>query len=447
MTLRSRLVLGAVLVAIVVLGGSWAVSVRQGSFVLAETDARLERLIPVARAAARRLDDRNKAPQALVSAVSDAWIGRMSLDGEITTLIAPPDDPMLVPDFSRADAGDEPSTHGTSTGRSETVRVLSRVQGNGQRLIVAIPMDDGAAMLSGIRRISLLLAGAVIGLLALMVWWVNRLGISPLSGMTVAARRIASGDTGHRVPSPSGNAEAAVLADALNSMVDELRMSDERIRQFVADASHELRTPLTTVRGYSDLYESGALHTEPQVADAMRRIRSEADRMNRIVSDLLELRGVEETPLALSPHRLDRIVAQCAADLRVANPLRRVTVDCVECTVNVDAARITQAVMALGTNAVEHTHADSDITMTVQTLPGTARIEVTDNGPGIAPEHLDRLFERLYRADQARTSGANSGIGLSVVAAIVRAHGGRYGVNSAPGKGAMFWVEIPLRGD
>lgn len=447
MTLRSRLLLGAVLVALVVLGGSWAVSVRQGSFVLAETDARLERLLPVARAAARRLDDRAKAPQALVSAVSDAWIGRLSPGGEPVTLIAPTDDPSLVPDLGPAGLGDGPSTHGTVSGMSDTVRVISGVQGNGQRLVVAIPMDDGMEMLAGIRRISLSLAAAVLALLALLVWWVNRLGIAPLAGMTEAARRIASGDTDHRVPSPEGNAEAAVLADALNAMVDGLKRSDERIRQFVADASHELRTPLTTVRGYSDLYESGALHTEPQVADAMRRIRSEADRMNRIVSDLLELRGVEETLLSLALHRLDGIVAQCAADLRVAHPLRRITVDTVECTVNVDAARITQAVMALGTNAVEHTHDDADITMTVVTLPGTARLEVTDNGPGIAPEHLDRLFERLYRADKARTAGANSGIGLSVVAAIVRSHGGRHGVNSAPGKGAMFWFELPLPGN
>ena len=443
MTLRSRLLLGAVLVALVVLGGSWAVTVRQGSFVLAETDARLERLLPVARAAARRLDDRAKAPQALVSAVSDAWIGRLSPGGEPVTLIAPTDDPLLVPDIDSADLGDGPSTHGTVSGRSGTVRVISGAQGNGQRLVVAIPMDDGTEMLAGIRRISLSLAAAVLALLALLVWWVNRLGIAPLAGMTEAARRIASGDTGHRVPSPGGNAEAAVLADALNLMVDELKKSDERIRQFVADASHELRTPLTTVRGYSDLYESGALHSEAQVSDAMRRIRSEADRMNRIVSDLLELRGIEERPLALSACSVDGIVEQCAGDLRVANPLRRIDTKTEPCTAEVDAARITQAVMALGTNAVEHTPVDTDIVISVQSVPGAVRVSVTDNGPGIAEEHVGRVFERLYRADKARTSGGNSGIGLSVVAAIVTAHGGQYGVNSAPDEGSVFWFSVP----
>jgi len=443
MTLRSRLLLGAVLVALVVLGGSWAVTVRQGSYVLEETDARLERLVPVARAAARRLDDRAKAPQALVSAVSDAWIGRLSPSGVLTTLIAPPDDAALLPDFGPENVSPGPSTHGTVSGRSSKVRVLTVIQGNGQRLVVAIPLDDGTEMLSGIRRISLTLAVAVICLLVLMVWWVNRLGIAPLVGMTESARRIAAGDTGQRVPSPGGNAEAAVLADALNLMVDELKKSDERIRQFVADASHELRTPLTTVRGYSDLYESGALHTEVQVSDAMRRIRSEADRMNRIVSDLLELRGIEERPLTLSACGVDGIVEQCAGDLRVANPLRRIDTRTEPCTAEVDAARITQAVMALGTNAVEHTPVDTDIVISVESMPGAVRVSVTDNGPGIAEEHLGRVFERLYRADKARTSGGNSGIGLSVVAAIVTAHGGQYGVNSAPDEGSVFWFSVP----
>ena len=444
MTLRSRLLLGTVLVALVVLGGSWAVTVRQGSYVLKETDARLERLVPIARTAARRLDDRAKAPQALVSAVSDAWIGRLSSSGVLTTLIAPLTDMNLLPDFGPEDVDTGPSTHGTVSGRSSKVRVLTGVQGNGQRLVVAIPLDDGTAMLSGIRRISLTLAVAVICLLVLMVWWVNRLGIAPLAGMTESARRIAAGDTVHRVLSPGGNAEAAVLADALNLMVDELKRSDERIRQFIADASHELRTPLTTVRGYSDLYESGALHTEGQVSDAMRRIRSEADRMNRIVSDLLELRGIEERPLTLSACRVDEIVEQCAGDLRVANPLRRIDTKTEPCTAEVDAARVTQAVMALGTNAVEHTPADTDIVISVESVPGAVRVSVTDNGPGIAEEHLGRVFERLYRANKARTSGGNSGIGLSVVAAIATSHGGQYGVNSAPDDGSVFWFSMPI---
>lgn len=444
MTLRSRLLLGAIMVALVVVGASWAVSVRQGSFVLEGADARLERLIPVARAAIKRIDSRDRTPHALVSAVSDAWIGRLSPGGELKTLIAPSDDSTLLPDYPAGDVGPGPSTHGTVSGSTAKVRVMTRALSNGQRLVVAIPLDEGLATVAGIRRISLLLAATVISLLALMVWWVNRLGIAPLAGMTDSARRIAGGDTEHRVKSPAGNVEAGVLADALNSMVDELKKTDDRIRQFVADASHELRTPLTTVRGYSDLYESGALRSEAQVSDAMRRIRSEAIRMDRIVSDLLELRGVEEIRLSLAECRLDEIVRNCAADLRVSSPLRRISVDVTACTARVDAARVTQAVMALGTNATDHTPVETDITLSVVVSPGTARISVTDNGPGMAPEHLERVFERLYRADKARTSGGNSGIGLSIVAAIVNAHGGSCGAESSPGEGSIFWMEFPL---
>ena len=443
MTLRIRLLVGAVVVALVVVGGSWTVSVQHRSFVLDETDARLERLIPVARAAVRKIDNSSKTPQALVNAVSDAWIGRLSPDGTITTVIAPADDPTLLPVVSADSLGQGPSTHGTSSGMATHVRLLSQSQGNGQRIIVAIPMEKGMELLAAINRISVALAAAVITLLMLMVWWVNRLGIAPLEKMTDAARRIAAGHTDVRVPTSPGNAEAAVLADALNSMVDELKRSDERIKQFLADASHELRTPLTTVRGYADLYETGALTTERDFSDAMRRIHSEADRMNRIVADLLELRSVEDTVLTLVPHRIDEILIQCADDLRVAYPERIITTDTVEVAAPVDAARITQVVMALGTNAAEHTPDYATITLSTRQVPGSVRIEVVDTGPGIDNEHVSQLFERMYRVDKVRTSGRHSGIGLSIVAAIVTAHGGRYGVDTDLGEGSRFWVELP----
>jgi two-component system OmpR family sensor kinase len=444
MTLRMRLLLGAALVAAVMLLGSVAVSARQGTFVRDETDARLERLVPVAKAAVRRLDERDKAPTALVSAIADAWIGRFGDNGGLVTLISPADDPGLVPEFAREDITGGPTTRATSSGSTEQVRVTTTRMPNGDIVVIALSMDEGNRMLAGIRTISLLLVLVVVALLGLLVWWVDRLGIAPLARMTESARRIAGGETSHRVPSAPGNTEATALAEALNSMVDELKRSDERIRQFVADASHELRTPLTTVRGYSDLYESGALGTESDVSDAMRRIRSEADRMSRIVTDLLELRGVEEARIVAVPTSIDRLVQQCAADLRVSNPLRRISTTAEPCTATVDPEKITQAVMALGSNATDHTPADAGITFSVTRRPGTVRIEVADDGPGISAEHLDHVFERLYRVDRARSSGGNSGIGLSVVSAIVSAHNGTCGVNSAPGEGSVFWIELPV---
>jgi len=443
-TLRARLLIGSFLVALAALAGSLLVAHRRGAYVREKTDAQLVRLLPAARAAVKRLEENNKAPRALVSFISEAWIGRIDGTGRVTTVVAPADDTLLVPDFGDTDVSAEPSTHGTLSGEARKVRGISGPLADGGRVVVALPVDDGESMIAGLRRVSYMLSAIIVALLALMVWWVVRLGIDPLARMTESARRIAGGDTTHRVPDISGTNEASVLAASLNHMVDELRLADDRTRRFIADVSHELRTPLTTLRGYSDLYESGVLRGEGELADAMRRIRGEADRMERIVNDLIELRGVEEAHLSLAPCNIEGLLEQCASDLRVADPRRRVVVRVQPCSVMADADLILQAVMAMGRNALDHTPADTTITIACTQLVSRVRIEVSDDGPGVAAEHRAHVFERLYRADAGRHgSGRHLGIGLSLVASIVTAHHGSFGLDETPGGGATFWFDLP----
>ena len=444
MTLRTRLVIGSVLVALAALAGSLLVADQQGAYVRKKTDAQLARLLPAARTAVKRLEESNKAPRALVSFISEAWIGRIDGTGRVTTVVAPANDTRLVPDIGAGNVSSQPSTHSTLSGESKRVRCISGLLPDGERVVVALPIDEEESMINGLRRVSFLLGTIVIALLALMVWWVVRLGINPLAEMTDSARRIAGGDTAHRVPEIHGTTEASDLASSLNHMVDELRLADDRTRRFIADVSHELRTPLTTLRGYSDLYESGVLRGESEVSDAMRRIRGEADRMERIVNDLIELRGVEEAHLSLAPCAVNRLLEQCASDLRVADPGRSVIVKAQSCSVMADVDLILQAVMAMGRNALDHTSADTTITLSCTQLTGRILVEVSDDGPGVAAEHRAHVFERLYRIDAGRHgSGRHLGIGLSLVASIVTAHRGRFGLNETPGGGATFWFDLP----
>jgi two-component system OmpR family sensor kinase len=255
-----------------------------------------------------------------------------------------------------------------------------------------------------------------------------------------------SGDTGRRVPSYPARTEAAHLANAFNSMLDQKQQADERLRQFVADASHELRTPLTSIRGYADLYNQGGLGDQARLDDAMRRVSSEAQRMGSIVNDLLLLskldRGVqmESAPVDLAP-----ILDDAAADARAVQPARTVTVSSerpLQCTG--DNQRLHQVVAALVHNALVHTPADTPVEISGQRNNGAVVIEVVDHGPGMDSETAAHAFERFYRGDPSRTRGTGgSGLGLSIAQRIVEAHGGRIALQTSPGQGCRFRIALP----
>ena len=222
------------------------------------------------------------------------------------------------------------------------------------------------------------------------------------------------------------------------------------MRRFVGDASHELRTPLTSIRGFAELYRQGALPERADVDRAMSRVEGEASRMGLLVEDLLLLARLDQQrPLDQAPVDLLELAGDAVQDAQAVDPSRTVELEVVAAgpapVVLGDAARLRQVFGNLAANALTHTPAGTPVQLRVSTSTDTATVEVIDHGPGISEQDRSRVFERFFRADtsRARASGG-SGLGLSIVAALVKAHQGSVTVEETPGGGATFRVALPL---
>jgi two-component system OmpR family sensor kinase len=220
------------------------------------------------------------------------------------------------------------------------------------------------------------------------------------------------------------------------------------LRRFVADAAHELRTPLTSLRGYAELYRQGALLTPEAVGNAMGRIESEGARMARLVDDLLLLARTDQgRALEKEPVDLVRIAREAAGDFAAADPERPLARDLEgSAVVTGDPIRLRQAIDNLLANVRAHTPSGTPARVSVQRNGTWAEVTVADEGPGIPSEAQPRIFERFWRGDpsRGRTSAGGAGLGLSIVDALVRAHGGTIAVESAPGRGTAFTMRLPL---
>jgi two-component system, OmpR family, sensor kinase len=323
-------------------------------------------------------------------------------------------------------------------------------------LIVAIPMRDIDDTLHHLLLIELLVAAGVVVALALLAWWVVRLGLRPLERMGETAGAIAGGDLSRRVEPADERTEVGRLGLALNSMLGQIEVafaertaSETRLRRFVADASHELRTPLTSIRGYAELFRRGANTRPDDLAKTMRRIEEAAARMGVLVDDLLLLARLDQgRPLEQRPVDLTRLVAAAVDDLRATSPERPVVYDSNGAiVVNGDEHRLRQVLANLLENARTHTPPTTRVEVRVSESGDDAIIEVQDHGPGMTEEEAARAFERFWRSDPSRTrSSGGAGLGLAIVAAITEAHGGHAEVETAPGAGATFRVSIPLTG-
>jgi two-component system OmpR family sensor kinase len=310
---------------------------------------------------------------------------------------------------------------------------------------------------------SLIRALVVVGLLALAAaavasWWVIRHGLRPVDRMVETAAAIAAGDLSRRVPDADPETELGRLGTALNEMLGQIeagiqeRVAGEaRLRRFVADAAHELRTPLTSLRGYAELFRQGALPTTEAVANAMSRIESEGGRMARLVDDLLLLARTDQgRPLEKEPVDLVRLAREAAGDFAAADPGRPLTSELAGAAVVVgDPIRLRQAIDNLLANVRAHTPPGTPARVSVQRNGHWAEVTVADEGPGIPVQDQTRVFERFWRGDPARgrTSAGGAGLGLSIVDALVRAHGGTIAIDSAPGQGTAFTMRLPLSHD
>ncbi len=273
--------------------------------------------------------------------------------------------------------------------------------------------------------------------------------LAPIRRLTEIARRIKAGDLHQRVPVPRARDDVQFLASTLNEMIDSLDQAFTRQRRFVADASHELRTPVAVIRSKTDLALSQA-GTQQDYVTVLQEINAEAERLGYLISDLLALaRGDEgKTIFDREPVRLDRLIEAVAANAEALAAEHEVALEVQAqdpVTIIGDEARLIQVVMNLLENAIFYTNPGGSVKLAVERQQDQARVEVSDTGIGIPPEHLPHIFERFYRVDPARTRTAeSSGLGLAIVEWVVRAHGGSVTVESRVGQGSCFTVILPL---
>ncbi len=355
-----------------------------------------------------------------------------------------------------------PFTVAAEGGGDPHYRVRTFPLSQGFTVAVAIPLTEVARTLRRLLGIAVLVTIAVLAAMALVSSWIVRRGLRPLEEIEVTAGAIAGGDLSLRVDRTDPRTEVGRLGSSLNVMLgriedamNEQRASAEALRRFLADASHELRTPLTSIRGYAELFRRGAGADPADTALAMRRIEQEGERMGELVDDLLFLaRSGDGRPISHEPVDLARLVTDAVLDARAVDPGREITLDAPpELEVSGDDRRLRQVAANLLSNARTHTPPGTPVTVRLSSVGGWATLEVSDAGPGIAPEDARHVFEPFYRADPARrrirgdaerSEEQGTGLGLSIVAAIAEAHGGRAEVTSTPGEGATFTVRIPV---
>ncbi len=332
---------------------------------------------------------------------------------------------------------------------------------------VALPLTGVERTLDQMRTVLALTGLGVIALGSVAGWVAVRRSLRPLQEIETTAAAIAAGDLTRRVPAGPPSTEVGRLGEALNVMLGQIERafaeraaSEDRMRRFVADASHELRTPLATIRGYSELYRMGALTQPEQVDETVQRIEDSATRMGRLVEDLLHLARLDEgRPMRAQPVDLTVLAADAVSDLHALDPGRPVRISGLvpgaQLTPGVvvgDEDRLRQVLGNLTGNVAQHTPPGTPVEIAVgrTTTPDGTRVvvEVRDHGPGIAPEHAARVFERFYRVDASRTrgSGGGAGLGMAIVAAIVGAHHGTVRIAPTPGGGTTVRVELPEAG-
>lgn len=292
----------------------------------------------------------------------------------------------------------------------------------------------------------------VFALTSLLGVWLARSITGPLRQMTAASEAMARGDYAQTIH-VQGDDEVARLGQAFNAMSHEVDRAHRMQRDFVVNVSHDLKTPLTSIQGFAQAMTDGSLHSVEDYERAGGIIHTEAERMRRLIAQLIELArlqgGVDalaHEPVEALPllHSAARLAAERAAaagvvfEAELPATLPRVTGD---------AARLERVIANLLDNALKYTPQGGRVTLRAATAPGGVTFSVSDTGPGIPAEEQARVFERFYRGDRARAGDGGSGLGLAITREIVEAHGGHIEVSSAPGAGATLRVWLPSAGE
>jgi two-component system OmpR family sensor kinase len=463
MTLRVRILVVTVALFVVgLIAANFATYYFLGSFLVDRVDDQLE---AATRPAATRLtltaplhDEEGEhglsLPEGSYAALVDER-GRVRREARFPSGQEAPR-PNIPIDLIRSPAADRelaPTTAPAVRGETE-YRLIAEPLAKEGTVVIAVPLTEVQAT----ERRLLLIGGVVSGLVLLAIgvaaYWLTRRELRPLERMAQKSGAIAAGDLSQRVEPDDPRSEVGRLGGALNVMLDEIERAfaervatEERLRQFVADASHELRTPVTSIRGYAELFRRGARDRPTDLANAMRRIEQEGERMGELVEELLLLARLDQgLPLERQPVELSAVVNAAVDAARAADPKRAVDVDLQSPLVVVGTeSRLRRVVDNLLTNARVHTPARTPTQVRLAAEDEQVVLEVADAGPGVPAQEADMIFERFYRSDSSRTrTQGGVGLGLAIVRSVVEAHGGAVDYRARPAGGSVFRVVLPL---
>ncbi|WP_221347801.1 sensor histidine kinase [Streptomyces beigongshangae] len=395
-----------------------------------------------------------KVPQAQGPPDADSLFAVVDADGRPMTLRS--FEPTSNQRALAAAVGDPGTVTGDADPRDVTVdgspfRVVGASLPDGTVVLIAGSTDALHTGMARALKLDLFFGVLLLGLLAVLTMLNVRRRLRPLEDMVETSSAIAEGDLARRVPSSHHpTQEVEQLRLALNSMLHQVESayrtrerSAAQLRRFVADASHELRTPLSAIRGYLQLYEKGMLREPAERRRAWDRMTGEADRMGRLVDELLTLARLDQQPeLRFRNVDLSRLVRDAAEDLRAQQPGRPVSVRAEGALlVRADESGLRQILGNLMANVRTHTPAEVPVALDLSRTGGVVRLRVADEGPGLAEEDAARIFDRFFRAG----GGAGSGLGMAIVQGVAVAHGGEVTVRTSPGEGLAVTVALPAR--
>jgi len=315
--------------------------------------------------------------------------------------------------------------------------------GPGGVFVVAVFLQSEYAEVNQVLQIGGVVYGSIFVVASILAWFAAGRVLRPIRLLTEAAREIEDDNWSRRIP-VRGDDEIAQLTRTFNDMLDRLETAFVTQRQFIDDASHELRTPITIVRGHLEVM--GDAPEERQ--EVKRLVIDELDRMSRMVDDLLLLARAEQRDfLDLHPIDVFELTEEVAAKAAGLSSAHEWSIESnVPVVVVADRQRMTQALMNLARNAVEHSAAGTQIAFGSAVAGDEVRFWVRDQGEGIAAADLERIFDRFSRGGTGRRRSDGAGLGLAIVKTIVEAHGGRVTVASAPLAGSTFSIVLPASG-
>ena len=470
-SLRNRLILAAVFLAsLAIIASDFAANTALRSYLISQVD---NQLFNISSGSLERLDRAGIAPQSQVQESPSPFRVVQPIRGvpTSTSLTLLDREGNLIGQVGGELAGQNFGVTGLKVsqvekyknkpftiegeGRNPDVRALALVLPTGMGSVIAAnSLEEVDKTLSQLRFLFFFLGLIAIFLTALVSRWIIAISLRPLDKVEETAEAIAAGDLSARLPAAKPDTEVGRLTTSLNAMLSQIEQSfsvkvesENKLRRFVADASHELRTPLTAIRGFAELHRQGAVSGEEKTKELISRIEGESIRMSSLVEDLLLLARLDQArELDFEVVDLNTLIVEVVASAKAAGPDHPIELNLPQQELFVlgDSRRIHQVVANLLANARTHTPLGTKINVTARQTLAEVIIEVADNGPGLSKSDQERIFERFFRADPARVrhSGEGSGLGLSIVDAVMKAHGGYVSVKSELDKGATFTLHF-----